>query len=111
ILGGKDRLVTELLKYAKIIAKISKKQTNIEILLVFISWLDISCQDSQVQAYLNILFKKFKRSKSIDLTENFRVKEVVKGLKLIKAQDWEALWPQDLFSITVLKLYYNNLPD
>ncbi|CAG8746590.1 33503_t:CDS:2, partial [Racocetra persica] len=39
------------------------------------------------------------------------VKEVVKGLKLIKTQDWEAPWPQDLFSITALKLFYNNPPD
>ncbi|CAG8842316.1 36817_t:CDS:2, partial [Racocetra persica] len=91
-------MVRELLTHAEEIAyksetNVTEDQVDVETLLAFIGWLDMTGQNSQVQNCLSALSRKFKQSGSDDLTANFRVKEVVRGLKLEKAQDHEAPWP------------------
>ncbi|CAG8633524.1 3557_t:CDS:2, partial [Cetraspora pellucida] len=82
---------------------VTEDQINEEILLAFISWLDVSGLGSQVQACLNALSKRFKCLERRDLTESFRIKKVVRGLRLIKAQDHEPSWPRNPFQLVALK--------
>ncbi|CAG8572697.1 11509_t:CDS:2, partial [Racocetra fulgida] len=66
-------------------AKVSNDQVDIDILITFIGWLDMTGQVAKLQICLNALLKEFKYLGKIDITNNWRIKATVRSLKLLKA--------------------------
>ncbi|CAG8479300.1 10367_t:CDS:10 [Scutellospora calospora] len=94
---SKSGIVKELLMHAESLAlnSVGPSQRS--------RWLDMSGQSSHVQACLNTLSKRWRRTGRMDLTENLRIKEAFRGLRLLRAQDQDAPWPWDLFPLEALK--------
>lgn len=77
----------------------------------FLGWLEIADLASQVQEYFGAIVRVHKKNGFSNLVNDFRVKEVVRGIKLVGAQGKEANWPRDSFPIEALRKYHDSPPE
>ncbi|RIB09489.1 hypothetical protein C2G38_2044278 [Gigaspora rosea] len=61
-----------------------------------------------MQKYLEAISRMHKEKGLKNLVEDFRIREVVRGIKLLKAQDRDMEWPWDPFPLEALKRYHDN---
>lgn len=77
----------------------------------FLGWLELTGMSAQVHKYLSALGRMQKEKGLENPVEDFRIKEVVRGIKLLRAQDHDAEWPRDPFPLEALRWCHDNPPE
>ncbi|CAG8833966.1 17700_t:CDS:2, partial [Racocetra persica] len=71
-------------------------------------WLEMAGMSSRIQEYLGAILRLHKGRGLKSPTEDYRVKKVVRGIKLLRAHDQDAVWPRDPFPLEALRQYHDN---
>lgn len=66
---------------------------------------------SRVQEYLGVIVRVYREKGFKNPVEDFRMREVVMGMGLVRAQGEEADWSRDPFPLEALRKYHDILPE
>lgn len=83
---------------------------SINTIRAFLGWLELVGLAMQVQEYLGAIARLHKEKGFDNPVQDLRVKEVVRGMRLIGVKEKEVDWLWDPFPLEALRNYYDNSP-